>query len=353
MTGTATPRTGVALIGTGFMAKTHADAYRHIATVTVTHVVDVQLAPARELASTFGAVASTDLLDALRSPDVDVVDISVPTLAHASIAEAAFAAGKHVIVEKPIALDLAAADRMIAAANDADRFLMVAHVVRFWPAYEHIGEVLHGGSLGTPLHARVFRLSSPPRWAPWLLDPTQTGGAAIDLVIHDIDILNSYFGEPSVLGGWGGRGSRGRLTHVCARLDYEGFTAMVEASMSMPSSYPFTAGIVVHCEHGSIEYRFRAGGEGIEAGAPESRLSVYQDSSANTHVALETRNPYVSELDYFIRCVEENRPPRRVTAADARLALATALAINERVEQKTSPEPPARRHEGTGSTLEE
>ncbi len=319
---------GIAVVGTGFMATTHLEAYQRLEQADLRYVVGRVAGSADEAAAKVGARPSVRLEDALDDAAVDVVDLCVPTPLHCDLALAALQAGKHVIVEKPLALDLDSADRMIEAARQAGRSLMVAHVVRFWPAYEHVAEVLRSGRLGAPLLARSYRLTSPPTWASWLADPQKTGGAAVDLGIHDLDILNLLFGSPRSVDAWGRRSENGAWSHYNARLEYGSVTAIAEASMAMPTSFPFTAGLQVHCEGGSVEHRFRAGGASFEEGEAEDETVVYREGEAPERMTIDPRDPFVRQLGYFLRCIERGEGPIRVPPADARLALETALAIN-------------------------
>ena len=114
------------------------------------------------MAALCGAEATDDLYAALERPDVDVVDICLPTPQHREAAERAFAAGKHVLLEKPIALTLEDAEAIVAAAERAGKLLVVGLVLRFWPEYVELRRIVACGELGRPLAASAQRLSPPP-----------------------------------------------------------------------------------------------------------------------------------------------------------------------------------------------
>src|SRR5580704_11052059 len=109
----------VGVLGRGFMSKTHLEA--------LTEIPDVDIAAQREIAKV------------IADPSVDAVDICLPTNLHAPVALEALQAGKHVLVEKPMALDVAVSWQMIARAKKQKRVLMVAHVLRFFPMYVALG----------------------------------------------------------------------------------------------------------------------------------------------------------------------------------------------------------------------
>src|SRR6185503_3694659 len=120
-------------------------------------------------------------------PDVDAIDICLPTPLHREWTEASLAAGKHVFLEKPIALTLEDADAIVAAAEASDRLFMVGLVLRFWPEYVELQRRIASGKLGRPEVVSAFRLSPPADWNDWMADASQSGGTPVDLMIHDFD----------------------------------------------------------------------------------------------------------------------------------------------------------------------
>ncbi len=134
--------------------------------------------------------------DLLADPDIDLVDICTPTAQHEFMAVAALRAGKHVLVEKPIALETAAADRMVAAARDAGRLLMVGHVLPFFPEFAFLAEAARSGRYGKLLGGQFKRVIARPDWSAAVADVAQTGGPAIDLHIHDTHFIRLICGMP-------------------------------------------------------------------------------------------------------------------------------------------------------------
>jgi predicted dehydrogenase len=132
----------------------------------------------------------------LADPEIDLVDVCTPTLQHEPMAIAALKAGKHVLVEKPIALTPEAADRMVAAARDANRLLMVGHVLPFFPDFAFLAEAARSGRYGKLLAGQFKRIIARPDWSAAHLDVAQTGGPAIDLHIHDTHFIRLLGGMP-------------------------------------------------------------------------------------------------------------------------------------------------------------
>lgn len=141
-----------------------------------------------------------DWREAISRSDIDAVDVCAPNHLHAEIAIAASRAGKHVLVEKPIARTVAEADEMIAAAREAGVLLVPAHNVRFAPPFAAARDAIAAGTIGDVVGFRVaFGHAGPAAWAPgagWFFDPARAGGGALlDLGVHVADLLRSVLGD--------------------------------------------------------------------------------------------------------------------------------------------------------------
>jgi predicted dehydrogenase len=129
-------------------------------------------------------------------PDIDLVDICTPTHLHADMARSALAAGKHVLVEKPIALTRKDADAMLQAAAKARKLLLVAHVLPFIPEFAFAAEAVRSGAYGRLLGGHFKRIIAQPDWSADIGDADKTGGPAIDLHIHDTHFIGLLAGVP-------------------------------------------------------------------------------------------------------------------------------------------------------------
>jgi predicted dehydrogenase len=223
----------IAVLGLGFMGSTHLKAWKKVPgaqLVAVASNIEKQLTgdlsdiqgniggPGGKL--DFSAVKKyRDPLEAVRDPEVEAVDICLPTHQHAEAALAALRAGKHVLVEKPMALDGASADEMIAEAHRSGRVLMGAQVVRFIPSYRAAAEMVRCGKLGQVRSAIFRRRCAAPAWSAWLSDPAASGGgvpffincaarASISRSLGSGSNKNSSMG--SALLGWNGSAIIGR-----------------------------------------------------------------------------------------------------------------------------------------------
>src|SRR5579871_459942 len=193
----------IGILGSGFMGGTHARAYAKIPGVVVAAVSSRHLDKAEKLAGEVGARATTDDRTIIDDPTINAISNTLPTHLHPETTVAALKAGKHVLLEKPFALTAAECDGMIAAARSGGRILMVAHVLRFWGGYATLIDFVQSGRLGKPISATATRLSQMPGWADWFLNPAESGGAVLDLSVHDFDVLNWLLGVPRSVYGRG------------------------------------------------------------------------------------------------------------------------------------------------------
>jgi predicted dehydrogenase len=138
-----------------------------------------------------------ELKDLLADPNVDLIDVCNPTHLHPATAIKALEAGKHVIVEKAIALEAKDADAMVAAAKKAKRLLMVAHVLPFFPEFAFAADAIRSGRHGKLVGGHFKRVISKPDWSAEIGDASKTGGPAIDLHIHDTHFIGLVAGVPS------------------------------------------------------------------------------------------------------------------------------------------------------------
>ena len=189
-------RIGVCIVGPGFWAQEmHLPAFAEIPGVEVVCVVGRTEASARTLAERFGVRRwSTDHREAVKSEDVDLVDILAPNYLHAPIAIDAAEAGKHVICIKPLATTLADADAMIAAARNAGTRLFYAENVPFIPAVQEARQIVARGAIGHVFRVKACEGIGEPH-SPWHYRRDQAGGGAmIDMAVHSIEFCRAFAG---------------------------------------------------------------------------------------------------------------------------------------------------------------
>jgi predicted dehydrogenase len=323
----------VAVLGAGFMGSTHARAYHALPGVEVAGIYAQSGRRAGPLAEELGTTWTDDLGKLLGDPTIDAIDVCLPTPQHRPTTEAALAAGKHVLLEKPLALTLEDADALVALGEQTDKVFMIAHVLRFWPEYVELARIATSGQIGRPISAVATRRQPFPAWSELFSRADLTGGAVVDMMIHDYDIVNWLFGRPRTVHARGHRNPRSNgYDQVQVLIDYGNASAVVDGGMMMPESYPFSSTLQVLCERGAIEYHFRAGGRSVEMGRGVNDLILYPAAGDPRKLDVPQHDPYAAECAYFVDCVRSGVQADRATPHDARLAVQVALAARTALE---------------------
>lgn len=207
---------GVGVIGLGFMGATHFRAYqaaqgagfqcRVIAvcdrsperlTGRVDVMGNIDTGRSERLFDPTKLRTCREPRDLINDPRVHLVSICTHTDSHADLAIEALRAGKHVLVEKPVAIRSEDVRRVAAAAADSGRLCMPAMCMRFWPGWAWLRDRVRDGRFGRVLSASFQRLGVPPSWSPEFYgDASRSGGPMFDLHVHDADFIRWCFGPP-------------------------------------------------------------------------------------------------------------------------------------------------------------
>jgi UDP-N-acetylglucosamine 3-dehydrogenase len=325
----------VGLVGAGGIGRVHASCYARVPQSKLVAIADINRLAAEKVAQehTGGEARIHDSLFALLNNDeVDAVDICLPTYLHEWAVCAAAAAGKHILVEKPVSLLPEQAARMVAAVESAGAHAMVAQVIRFWSQYCIIKERLEAGTLGRPLSANAARLGrAPSTGRKWFSDPILSGGALLDLHIHDLDWLYYLFGLPKTVYAVGHRSQRGGWDHVLSTLDYGDMKATVEASFFMPDSFPFGMIFRLLGTDGFAEYRY-AGSQGDPRLTSMGMFAVYPNGGQPEFPEAPSSDPYLTEVRYFIECLDRGEAPTIATLREAQEVLEIAGTVRRSLQ---------------------
>lgn len=330
----------VAVIGTGKMGRTHLRHWSSVPGVRIAAIAGPDDAAKVELAAQFAPnCKSFPSLDGLLSDetvDSDIVDVCSPTHLHAAHALQALDAGKHVFLEKPMAISLKECDALVNAADSTSKLLMVGHVVRYFPQYEMAYKEVKNGTLGVPAVVRTARLGMHPPGAKsnWYGHQEESGGVIMDLMVHDFDWLLWCFGPVervfarSIVGSgrYNGtldyalvtmRHASGTLSHACGSWAHtRGFRTTYEICGDR--------GMMLHDSDRESPYSLAPrsetvgfpGGNGVPV--PESPLVPADD-------------PYFRELAHFAHCIRTGVKPD-VGPREAREAVRVALAALQSAE---------------------
>lgn len=323
----------VGLIGAGVMGQTHSAVYSNLPDVRLTAIADVDEKKAGKLAWPHKARIYKNLEELLQDDEVDMVDVCLPTDFHARYTIMAARAGKHILCEKPIALNLAEAERMINAARRAKVKFMVAHCIRFWPEYVAFKKIVDSGRYGKLKSIWLSRISPTPIWSwrNWLMNPRKSGGAVLDLHIHDIDYLLYLLGKPEAVYCQGRKDKRG-WAHLFATYKYKDATATAEAGWDMPARFPFKMAFRANFARDTVvEFSLLQSPTLLvyernrKPYAPKvTQPKVKSKSSSSGNIA--ALGGYFNEIQYFTKCIMRNETPKVVTPSGAREALRLGLA---------------------------
>jgi len=313
----------VGVVGLGMMGLTHIDVYSRRPDVRLLAISDKMPdrleGRVRATGNVEGQARGTvdyasvrkyaEAMDLIRDPDIHVVDICLPTPLHAEYAIAALEAGKHTLIEKPVARTLADARRIADAAAAASRRgvrCMVAMCMRFWPGWTFLKQAVDDGRFGKVLCAHFRRVASHPG-GPFYSDGAACGGALLDLHIHDTDFVQHCFGSPAEVHSVGYSRITSEIDHVITRYRYDnGPLVLAEGGWAMAAGFPFTMQYTVNFERATAVYDLGANPPAV----------VYADGAPQP-VALESGTGYDGEINYFLDCIAAQRDPQKVTMADA------------------------------------
>ncbi|WP_461866730.1 Gfo/Idh/MocA family protein [Thermococcus sp.] len=308
----------------------HKPALKNIESIKVIACADIDGERAREGAKAFNAKAFQSL-DEFLDLDFDVVEVLTPTYAHAEIAIKALKAGKHVIVEKPIALTTEEAEKMVQTAEKEELKLFVGHVRRFDKRWVQMKDVIRKRNI-LPMHIRKREVQNLPFPAHyWYWDENKSGGVALDLGVHVTDFLRWFFeSEPLEVLGTGKAikeeaKSNDTFDHFIMVVKFEGGkTGIAEVSWAYP--YPSRYGVFYHHvdiigKNGRIRY---------------TPLDTPVVGVAKANFEMPRFSPLLStfpdaferELRHFFECIKKDIEPK-VTAEDALIALEIAEKAKE------------------------
>lgn len=324
----------VCVIGVGRAGMVHATNFKdNVPGAFLAAVVDADLELAEERAKDLGVdLFFSDLRQVLDRAEIDAVCITTPTFTHAEIAITAAKADKHIFCEKPMALSLNEADRMIQAAEEAGIKLQIGFMRRFDPVFLTAKEKIEAGLIGQPMIVKSTGRGPglPPHWA---CDPRTSNGMLAEVNSHDFDSMRWLTGSEY------------------ARVYAEGVTFKCpDLKEEFPDFYD-NAVVAVRFQNGvlgildgscPVDYGYDArmeilGTEGvILVGELQDRAVTTCTKQAGVVTSTfrswrnRFRDAYIAEARHFVECILQDRDPL-VTGHDGRKAIEAVLAANESI----------------------
>jgi predicted dehydrogenase len=325
----------IGIIGLGFMGRMHYGAYQSVPEAQVLAVCDADPKRASgDLSDGWSNVPGADVKrlpmtqirgttswrDLINWNDVDVIDVCLPTPQHLEVVTAAIATGKHVLCEKPMARTLADGQAIAAAAAKAKGFFMPAMCMRFWPEWEWLKQAVADNRYGNVRSATFRRAGSTP--GGWFRDGKLSGGALLDLHVHDVDFVYHLFGKPKAVFSRGYSKDTGEIDHVLTQYLFDSPAIVTaEGAWGLADGFGFRMQFTVNFDAATADFEF----------SREHPLMLYSGGKAEP-VKTSGQSGYVGELRYFIDCVRSNARPARVTADDAVMGLRIIEAERRSVE---------------------
>jgi UDP-N-acetylglucosamine 3-dehydrogenase len=298
-------RLGVAVIGTGFWGRNHARNLKELSETELLAVCDVNPERAKAVAEQLDIDAYTDSRKLLKRRDIEAVTICTWSTKLALEALRALKAGKHVLVEKPMANTVQQARKLVELAQRKERLLTVGFLMRFIPGVQSIKEAIKKGEIGTLVCATAKRVS---RWPERIGDV----GVVKDLAIHDIDIMRYLFNkDPIAVYAMAGALKHRLEDYAQIMLTFrEGKTAFIEANWLTP--YKIRKLVVT-------------GSEAIMTADYLTQEVTTETSGQTLSPRYEWVEPLKLELQHFAKCVLNNKGPI-ITGVDGLKALQIAEA---------------------------
>lgn len=330
---------GIAVIGVGFMGRTHIRSYQRAAAegfqCELVAVCDVSASALQSThAGNLAAAANdqplfdsprvrivTDPNDLFSDPAVQLVSICTYTDSHVDLAIRALRSGKHVLVEKPVALHSREVKRLADTARQSGRICMPAMCMRFWPGWDWLHERVRDQDFGKVRSATFQRLGSQPVWAQSFYgDIVRSGGALLDLHIHDVDFIHWCFGPPESVAA---SGTSQHLTTHYRFADGPGHV-VAEAAWDLNPNAGFRMRYLVNFERATADF---------DLAQPQQLMLHHADGSRAINVANCTG--YDGEIRHVLDAIAGKAKSLTATLDEAVLVMRTLEAERKSVDAQT------------------
>jgi len=309
----------IGIVGWGFMGKMHFRCYKSDTNMEVTAICD---ADAKQLQNSSGVAGNisgaeddldlsnialySDLSKMLAEEKLDALSIASPTFLHASQTMEALNAGVHVFCEKPMALNSGDCREMAEVAKQSGKTLQIGHCIRFWPEYVQAKEIIDSQKYGKVLAATFQRLSLTPTWS-WdncFLDGKRSGGAMLDLHIHDTDYVQYVFGMPKEVFSRGVIGPSGEFDHTVTQYFYGNDCVITaEGGWIMAPGFGFEMSFKIMLEKVTLVY----------SSAQEPTFRIFPIDGETIIPEIPTGDGYSFEIQHFVDTLSGKAVPSIIT----------------------------------------
>lgn len=328
----------VGLVGSGFISAIHADALKRCAAAELTAVASPTPGNAQAFAKQHAITHHfTDYRKLLDLEEIDLVVLGIPNDLHCEVVLQAAAAGKHIVLEKPMCLSLAQADRMLEACRKANVKLMYAEELCFAPKYVRLKQLLDSGALGKPVLIKQSEKHDGPHAAHFWDVERSGGGVTMDMGCHAIEFFRWMLGRPPIKSVYAQMGThvhgdktRGDDNAILLLEFANGVTAVAEESWTKLGGMDDRAEV-----HGSkgVAYADLLHGNAIETYSATGYDYAVEKAGSTVGWSFTIYEEiwnygFVHEMEHFVQCVKNDTRPI-VTGEDARVVMEILFAAYE------------------------
>lgn len=328
------------IVGIGFMGVTHFKSIQKLENAEVAAICDTipkrlegdwrdirgNIGESGGVQDLTGIKKYSDFNDIIEDPEIDIMQITLPTYLHHDMTIAALEKGKHVMVEKPIALSAEDADEMVETARKMGKVLAVGQALRFFPEFAYVKQVVDSGEYGNLRAAHFKRIISMPDWSEdnWFADPNKSGGIAVDLHIHDADFIHYLCGLPDYVSSRGIVGEKGGVDYLNTHYIYEGKDLCITAQSGAlnASGLEFEHGYDIFLEHATITHNSSCG----------ENVVIYTQDGEEKNATIPEIDGYSAEIKYVMECIDSDIEPEILSGEGARDSLMLCLKECESVK---------------------
>ena len=330
----------IGIVGLGFMGKMHFRCYKSLENVKISAICDVDAKRLKDSSGSSGNISGaeddldlsnislySDFSRMLAEEKLDVVSIASPTFLHASQTIEALKAGLDVFCEKPMALNSLDCHQMANTALQTGRNLQIGHCIRFWPEYVQTKEIIDSQKYGLVLAASFQRLSLTPTWS-WdncFLDGKRSGGAMLDLHIHDTDFVQYVFGMPKEVFSRGLIGPSGDFDHTVTQYLYEDEKVITaEGGWIMAPGFGFEMSFKIMLEKATLLY----------SSVQKPTFTVCPKNGENITPEVPEGDGYSFEIQHFVDSISGKPVQAIITPEQSANSLKIIEAEKESIRTK-------------------
>ncbi|NLD88427.1 MAG: Gfo/Idh/MocA family oxidoreductase [Clostridiales bacterium] len=266
----------------------------------------------------------------LKNEELDVINVVVPTFVHEEVSIKALKTGVNVLCEKPMALTVESCQRMIDAAKESGKLLMIGQCLHFWHEYEVLKEFVESGKFGKVTAADFYRGGAAdhvnnPSWRNWIIQREYGGGGLFDQHIHDTDMIRWLFGTPDAVSTRGVTIRPGSAYDICStNYYYDDKVVSARDDTTYCGQYGFKYGFTVNFEKASVTFHDRDMWV-----YPEDAEAYMVDKSPNA-------GGHYGEIKYFLDCVRNNTSTDKCKSEGAMETIRICLAEMESADNAGS-----------------